>query len=120
MRYDDLCKAFSKVADLTADDEGRTRLIMDWINLKAKELRSTKYTIETNVLLHPPITLPSQSNASQNSGNVSVLDPITSKRNGAPRKLRRKSTLELKSNKVKIFFSIILLIQNGILEPILI
>ncbi|CAA2970177.1 Hypothetical predicted protein [Olea europaea subsp. europaea] len=74
---------------------------MDWINLKAKELRATKYILESNLLLHHPIPLSSQSNASQNSGIASVLDPTTSKRKGAPRKLRRKSPLELKSNKVK-------------------
>ncbi|GER33318.1 FAR1-related sequence 2 [Striga asiatica] len=35
LRYDNLCTAFAKVADLAADDEVRAGMIMEWIQLQA-------------------------------------------------------------------------------------
>ncbi|XP_022871194.1 protein FAR1-RELATED SEQUENCE 9-like [Olea europaea var. sylvestris] len=78
MRYDDMRYSFAAVANLAADNEGKYRVIMDWIQLQKKELSSTKF---------------------DRSGIVR--DPKTSKRKGAPRTKRRKGPLEARSNKSK-------------------
>ncbi|XP_022888418.1 protein FAR-RED IMPAIRED RESPONSE 1-like isoform X1 [Olea europaea var. sylvestris] len=51
LRYDNMCEAFARVADLAADDEGRTRMIMDWIEFQSKELVMTKSSSGSNALL---------------------------------------------------------------------
>ncbi|XP_022897594.1 protein FAR-RED ELONGATED HYPOCOTYL 3-like [Olea europaea var. sylvestris] len=34
LKYGNMCRAFEEVMDLTADDEGRARVIMEWIKLQ--------------------------------------------------------------------------------------
>ncbi|XP_022876959.1 protein FAR-RED IMPAIRED RESPONSE 1-like [Olea europaea var. sylvestris] len=96
MRYDEMCQAFSEVADLVADDEARARAVMEWIKVQAKELILTKSSNgahQNDVISH--------GSDSQNHFAVNVLDPILSKRKGAPRKLRQRGPLESSSKKVK-------------------
>ncbi|XP_022858952.1 protein FAR-RED ELONGATED HYPOCOTYL 3-like [Olea europaea var. sylvestris] len=50
LRYDDMCQAFSEVADLAANDEGRARAIMDWIKCQATELKTSRSSGGSNVL----------------------------------------------------------------------
>lgn len=91
LRYDDMCRAFSEVANLAADDEVLVRSIMDWINVQQKEQ-----------------TLPKSScgrypgSESLSNSTVNVLDPTSSKRKDAPRKVRRKGPLELSPKKTKV------------------
>ncbi|XP_022856718.1 protein FAR1-RELATED SEQUENCE 5-like [Olea europaea var. sylvestris] len=93
LRYDDMCRAFSEVADLVANDEEWSSAVMDWIKLQAKELKSSCGSHPSHVI--------SCGTDSQNRSGVNVLDPVSSKRSGAPRKLRRKGLLELTLKKAK-------------------
>lgn len=99
LNYDNMCKTFAQVADLATDDEGRTRLIMEWIQVQAKELSMVKWSSGSNICT---IQSGSQCTGSQTTCSVSVLDPKLTKRKGAPRKLRRKCPLELNSKKTKV------------------
>ncbi|XP_022876824.1 protein FAR-RED IMPAIRED RESPONSE 1-like [Olea europaea var. sylvestris] len=107
MRYDEMCQAFSEVADLVADDEARARAVMEWIKVQVKELILTKSSNgahRNDVISH--------GSNSQNHFAVNVVDPILSKRKGAPRKLRQRGPLESSSKKVKVFYSHSLLIET--------
>ncbi|XP_022857678.1 protein FAR-RED IMPAIRED RESPONSE 1-like [Olea europaea var. sylvestris] len=107
MRYDEMCQAFSEVVDLAADDEARARAVMEWIKVQAKELILTKSSNgahRNDVISH--------GSDSQNHFAVNVLDPILSKKKGAPRKLRQRGPLESSSKKVKVFYSHSLLIET--------
>lgn len=48
LRYDEMCQIFVTVADLVANDEGKYRVIMDWIQLQNKELSLTKSSLCSN------------------------------------------------------------------------
>lgn len=60
------------MADLVADDEGKYRVIMDWIQLQNKELSLTKSSLCSKNNL--------QYVTSQNQGSKSVRDQISSKK----------------------------------------
>ncbi|XP_022883667.1 protein FAR1-RELATED SEQUENCE 5-like [Olea europaea var. sylvestris] len=89
LRYDSMCKAFAEVADLAADNECRARAILDWIKVQANELKSTKSCIASNIVSH--------CTPSQIAATINIWDPNVAKKKGAPRRLRRKSPLELKN-----------------------
>ncbi|XP_022868363.1 protein FAR1-RELATED SEQUENCE 1-like isoform X2 [Olea europaea var. sylvestris] len=89
LRYDEMCQAFSEVADLAADDEGRACSVMEWIRSQANELWITKSSIGSTGQIQMA------------SSNAHLLDPASCKRKGAPRKFRRKSPLEASSNRSK-------------------
>lgn len=93
-------KALSEVMDLTADDEGWTRTIMEWIKSYIKDLRMTKSFVGSSIHLE-------HSSISQN-----ILDPISSNKKKAPRKFRRKSSLESSSKRVNVLFLTSSLIEN--------
>ncbi|XP_022844850.1 protein FAR1-RELATED SEQUENCE 5-like [Olea europaea var. sylvestris] len=99
LRYDDMCQAFSEVADLAANDEGRARAIMDWIKCQATELRTSRSSGGSNVLPQQNFQGATQCIGSQNTTGVSVLNPNLSNRKGAPKKLRKKGPLESISKK---------------------
>lgn len=42
VRYDEMCLAFSDIADLAADDEEWSRAIMEWIKMQADHMRTAK------------------------------------------------------------------------------
>ncbi|CAA2988916.1 Hypothetical predicted protein [Olea europaea subsp. europaea] len=81
--------------------KGATRAIKDWIKSQAAELRSSRSSSGSNVLSQPTTHLQRQCTNSKNTVSVSVLDPKSSNRKDAPRKLRRKSPLESTSKKAK-------------------
>lgn len=99
LKYDDMCGAFSEVANLAADDEVRVRSIMEWINVQRKELTLTKSSCRT-----PPNHTISHGSESRVHSDVNVLDPISSKRKGSPRKLRRRGPLESSSKRRNVCF----------------
>ncbi|XP_022859242.1 protein FAR-RED IMPAIRED RESPONSE 1-like [Olea europaea var. sylvestris] len=99
LRYDDMCRAFSQLADLTTDDEGRSRIIMDWIKCQYKELTLTKSSNGTNVMSQPAVHLPSQNIDSQKFACETMRDPILVKRKGAPKIFQTKGSLESRSKK---------------------
>ncbi|XP_022851943.1 uncharacterized protein LOC111373622 [Olea europaea var. sylvestris] len=99
LRYDEMSKAFSQVADLAADDEVRTRAVMDWIKFEVIELRPTKMCTGNSIISQHTLHLAAQCTDSQSTGSHSIRDPNLTKRKGAPRKLRRKSPLESTSKK---------------------
>ncbi|XP_022843170.1 protein FAR1-RELATED SEQUENCE 6-like [Olea europaea var. sylvestris] len=80
LRYDRMCQAFATIANLAAEDEGQTYAIMEWIGVQEKELMSSRSVSGSNVLLQ-------------------LLDPNTVNKNGAPKRFRRKGSLELTSKK---------------------
>ncbi|XP_022888998.1 protein FAR1-RELATED SEQUENCE 2-like [Olea europaea var. sylvestris] len=102
LRYDNMCQAFSSVADLAADDEVRSRAVMNWIEVIKKELMMSPPSTGSNILSHNTFQLPSQGTGSQNTVGGSIGDPKQSKKKGAPKKLRRKSPLETCSKKTKV------------------
>ncbi|XP_022897475.1 protein FAR-RED IMPAIRED RESPONSE 1-like [Olea europaea var. sylvestris] len=59
LRYNDMCHAFSQLADLTTDDEGQSRAIMGWIKCQYKELTLTKSSNGSNAMSQPAVHLPS-------------------------------------------------------------
>ncbi|XP_022865375.1 protein FAR-RED ELONGATED HYPOCOTYL 3-like [Olea europaea var. sylvestris] len=71
LRYDDICRAFSEVADLAANDKERSSAVMDWIKLQAKELKLSCGSHPSHVI--------SCGMDSQNRSDVNVLDPVSSK-----------------------------------------
>lgn len=79
LRYDDICRAFFEVADLDVDDEARSSTVMDCIKVQAKELKSSCCTHSNHVLSHGSDSL--------NHFGINVLNSLSSKRKGAPRKL---------------------------------
>ncbi|XP_022870525.1 protein FAR1-RELATED SEQUENCE 2-like isoform X2 [Olea europaea var. sylvestris] len=102
LRYDELCHEFAKLADLAADDEGRSRVILDWIKLQCKDLSMLKMSHSgSNVIAHHTIQVADQCTNSQNDANVKIRDSKLSRRKGAPKKLRTKGPLESSSKNTK-------------------
>ncbi|XP_022861858.1 uncharacterized protein LOC111382186 [Olea europaea var. sylvestris] len=97
-----MCQAFASMADLVADDEVRSRVVMDWIQTIKKELMMPSPSSGSNVLWHHAFQLPLHDTGSQNTVVRSIGDPKQSKKKGTPKKLRRKSPLEMHSKKTKV------------------
>ncbi|GER42668.1 FAR1-related sequence 1 [Striga asiatica] len=93
LRYDNLCTVFAKVADLDEDNEVRAGMIMEWIQLQAQELSMLKHIDERSICNDPA--------SFKTPCSIGVGDPKLTKRKGATRKVRKKSPLELTSNKKK-------------------
>ncbi|XP_022892025.1 protein FAR-RED IMPAIRED RESPONSE 1-like [Olea europaea var. sylvestris] len=94
LRYDDMCRAFSEVTDLTANDDGWTCTIMDRIKSQASDLRMSISSIRNAGRLQNMTNMGSTCNDSLNTSTTSILDPVSSSRKGAPTKRRRKGPLE--------------------------
>ncbi|XP_022841931.1 protein FAR1-RELATED SEQUENCE 5-like [Olea europaea var. sylvestris] len=101
MRYDEMSTGFAQLANLVADDERRSRAIIEWIKCQCEELTSTKSSIGSNVAAQNTVQVLTQCTDVANSTSVSILDPKLTRRKGAPKKLRRKSPLETASKKAK-------------------
>ncbi|XP_022841930.1 protein FAR1-RELATED SEQUENCE 5-like [Olea europaea var. sylvestris] len=52
MRYDEMSTGFAQLANLVADDERRSRAIIEWIKCQCEELTSTKSSIGIRVLAY--------------------------------------------------------------------
>ncbi|XP_022850810.1 protein FAR1-RELATED SEQUENCE 5-like [Olea europaea var. sylvestris] len=91
VRYEKMCIAFAKLADLVAHNDSRSRGIMYWIEIQTNGCSMLKYT----------------SVGSQRLDEVGmcasgiILDPKYTKSKGAPKKLRRKGCLEAGSRNSK-------------------
>lgn len=102
LRYDRTCEAFATLIDIIADDEEWTRAIIDWIQLKSKDIMSTKLICGSNSISQPGLNLWSQSRASHDTCSGNIWDPKCSKMKDGPKKLRNKSPLKSCSKKSKV------------------
>lgn len=114
LRYDSMCQAFAQVADLDADDQCRTRLILDLIKIQVNELMSTKLCSASSIISKLTIHLSSQYSPSQTNTINSIRDLNIAKKKGAPRRLQRKSPLESKKLGVCSSFHVSILQQPWI------
>lgn len=78
MRYDDMCRAFSEVVDLTASNDGLTRSVMDWIKSQASNLWMSISNIGNTSRSLNNANIASTCNDSQNTSSASILDPVLS------------------------------------------
>ncbi|KAL2492850.1 Protein FAR1-RELATED SEQUENCE [Abeliophyllum distichum] len=103
LRYDRLCLAFAKVADLVADDEERSQQIMEWIECQSTDMSipRSKPSCGSNFLSQHSVQIGSLSTECEKNETVQILDPKFCKSKGAPKKLRRKGPLEARAKKPK-------------------
>ncbi|XP_022897684.1 uncharacterized protein LOC111411381 [Olea europaea var. sylvestris] len=101
LRYDDLCQDFADVANLITDDEVQSHVIKEWIINKKQELLTIKSDSGSIIISHVGNPFTSQCNESKDNVSGCVRDPISTKRKGAPKKLRKKNPLESSSKKTK-------------------
>ncbi|XP_022897719.1 protein FAR1-RELATED SEQUENCE 5-like [Olea europaea var. sylvestris] len=99
LRYDRMCQAFATIADLAAEDEGRTHAIMEWIGVQEKELMSSRSISGSNVVLQRTTQVSSNNIGSQKNVSCTVLDPNAVNKKGAPKRVRRKGPLKSTSKK---------------------
>ncbi|XP_022883688.1 protein FAR1-RELATED SEQUENCE 1-like [Olea europaea var. sylvestris] len=90
LRYEQLCVAFTKMADMVATNEEQSKQLLGWIEFQTSKLAKSKCNI---VEVH--------GNELSNVNGPNILDPNCTKSKGAPKKLRKKSFLEGSSKKSK-------------------
>ncbi|XP_022893920.1 protein FAR1-RELATED SEQUENCE 1-like [Olea europaea var. sylvestris] len=90
LRYEQLCVAFTKMADMVAKNEEQSKHLLGWIEFQTSELAKSKCNI---IGVH--------GNELSNVNGPNILDPNCTKSKGAPKKLRKKSFLEGSSKKSK-------------------
>ncbi|XP_022868186.1 protein FAR1-RELATED SEQUENCE 1-like [Olea europaea var. sylvestris] len=90
LRYERLCLAFTKMANLIASNEEHSNHLLGWIESQTNQLCKSNYG---NLVVHVL--------EAQNAESIHILDPKLTKRKGAPRKLCKKSPLEVNSKKSK-------------------
>lgn len=93
--YDQLCRAFARLADKVVGDKSRIKEITEWIEVQESKPCSSDSCIDTNI---------GEVQDGVSSAKIDIEDPKHVKRKGAPRKLRKKSALELTSKKSKVYF----------------
>ncbi|KAL6581792.1 hypothetical protein OROMI_005806 [Orobanche minor] len=96
VRYKQMCSSFYKVADLATDDPDSYSLVMEWLEVKMKELYTKKYPTATL----KPIKGDSIKN-SPTDAPPKVQDPKRKKTKGRPRETRLKSPIEGSKQKSK-------------------
>ncbi|XP_052207683.1 protein FAR1-RELATED SEQUENCE 5-like [Diospyros lotus] len=101
-RYDEMRKAFDKVADLIANSESRTQTVMEWIEFQLNDLSKTGTSYGSNLPSQQNVEVASGSAVQENTGSVNIQDPNCARRKGAPRKNRIKGALERTSKKSKV------------------
>lgn len=97
-----MCEEFATLANIAAENEDQFREIVEWIRLQCKQIMGTRLSSQNSNISPPTFLLGSQSKASHDIGSGHIQDPKCSKRKGAPKKLRKKSPLELGSKKSKV------------------
>ncbi|KAL2505205.1 Protein FAR1-RELATED SEQUENCE [Abeliophyllum distichum] len=104
LRYDRLCLAFAKVADLVADDEERSQEIMEWIECQSTDMTipRSKPSCGSNFLSQHSVQMGSLSTECEKNETVQILDPKFCKTKGAHKKLHRKGPLEERAKKPKV------------------
>ncbi|XP_022892809.1 uncharacterized protein LOC111407511 isoform X2 [Olea europaea var. sylvestris] len=90
LRYERLCHAFTKMADLVARNEERSNHLLGWIEFQTNQLSNLDIGSSG---LHVP--------EARNDEILNILDPKLMKRKDDPKKLRKKSPLEASSKKSK-------------------
>ncbi|XP_075499376.1 protein FAR1-RELATED SEQUENCE 2-like [Primulina tabacum] len=102
LNYEKLCKAFTDVADLAADNDDETQKLLEWIETKASDLAISKLGsgCGRNLISQLSMQVDHVDDATQVS-TCKVLDPKYTKTKGAPKKLRKKGPLEKSSKKSK-------------------
>ncbi|XP_073300968.1 uncharacterized protein [Primulina huaijiensis] len=103
LNYEKLCKAFTDVADLAADNDNETQKLLEWIETKASDLAISKLGsgCGRNLISQLSMQVDHVDDATQVS-TCKVLDPKYTKTKGAPKKLRKKGPLEKSSKKSKV------------------
>ncbi|CAA2977483.1 FAR1-RELATED SEQUENCE 5-like [Olea europaea subsp. europaea] len=91
VRYEQMCNAFTKLADMVAHDESWLKDIIEWIEYQTVESSTLKSRTEVSVGLD---------GATQCTSGA-ILDPKYSKSKGAPKKLCQKGHFETSSKKSK-------------------
>ncbi|XP_022885251.1 uncharacterized protein LOC111401644 [Olea europaea var. sylvestris] len=95
LRYDKMCQSFASLADMAINDDHQTHEVLEWIESKKQVLKTMGSSCGS------AFQIASDSGASQHNSNLGIQDPKCSKRKGAPKKLRNKSSLESASSKAK-------------------
>ncbi|KAL2499469.1 Protein FAR1-RELATED SEQUENCE 5 [Abeliophyllum distichum] len=103
LRYEKMTIAFANVADMVADDEERTRAVLEWIEIQSYDLSvsKTRPSCGSNLLSQNSVQVGSNCDEVEKNVSQNIFIPKYSKTKGAPRKLRRKGTLETISKKPK-------------------
>ncbi|XP_075515863.1 protein FAR1-RELATED SEQUENCE 5-like [Primulina tabacum] len=103
LNYEKLCKAFTDVAELAADNDDETQKLLKWIETKASDLAISKLGsgCGRNLISQLSMQVDHVDDATQVS-TCKVLDPKYTKTKGAPKKLRKKGPLEKSSKKSKV------------------
>ena len=106
-RYDEMRKAFDKVADLAANNESRTQTVMEWIEFQMNDLSKIGTSCGSNLPSQQSVEVASESGVQENTSSVNIHDPNCVCCKGAPRKNRLKDVLKRTSKKSKVRFEII-------------
>lgn len=103
LRYEEMLKGFAQVTDLAADNEIRSRMIMDWlIKCQCEDLLMLKSGSKSNSISHRTTHETNECTNLSKTMSESVLDPKLTRWKGAPKKMLRKSPLEMASKKANI------------------
>ncbi|XP_052173721.1 protein FAR1-RELATED SEQUENCE 5-like isoform X2 [Diospyros lotus] len=104
LRYDELCSALAKVANLVPDDEERTRATKEWIEsqLNALIMSNAKPSSDSNIYSQHSVQASSDCGEVEIVSSGQILDPRCSQAKEVPRKLREKDPLETSTKKVKV------------------
>ncbi|XP_038715050.1 protein FAR-RED ELONGATED HYPOCOTYL 3-like [Tripterygium wilfordii] len=78
-RYDDMCKAFTTLADLAADHEAQYDIVMEWIATSSRNMSSN-------------------SNPALIRGSCNSNDPVVKRSKGRPRSVMKKKIYKNKRN----------------------
>ena len=95
-----MCNAFSKVADIAADDESNYKFVLDWINKALKDLPKQIWCANVETIISPTTVTGEVSCSSNNVGHV-INDPVATHRKGRPPFLRKRFVIQKKSTQKK-------------------
>ncbi|XP_022841729.1 uncharacterized protein LOC111365429 [Olea europaea var. sylvestris] len=101
LRYEEMSKGFAQVADLAADDEMLSRAIMEWIKLQCEDMMTTRSGGSSNLIPSRTTQVSNDCTDVSKLASGSICDPQVARLKGAPRKLRKRSPLEITSKKAK-------------------
>ncbi|XP_022889102.1 protein FAR1-RELATED SEQUENCE 6-like [Olea europaea var. sylvestris] len=101
LRYEEMSKGFAQVADLAADDEMRSRAIMEWIKSQCEDMMTTRSSGGSNPIPSRTTEVSNDCAVVSKLASGSIRDPQVARRKGVPRKLRKRNPLETASKKAK-------------------
>lgn len=106
LRYEEMSKNFAQVADLTANDEMWSYVIMEWIKCQCKDLMTTKSSSGSDSISQHTTHVSNDYVDISKSASGNVFGSKLIRRKGTPKKLWRKSLLEMASKKAKLCLNI--------------